>query len=267
MHLLYVYHAQDFDLEFIKNFTINAVKQNKHTRKLYGLDIFWQLMQDSVEVEVEVDVDIDGGDSAGSRSVNAGAEKSDAIVDAGASLCEAKRTDTETKTGVEANVGKCDNDSSIGTDGDKKEKEQKEPIKNNNGTSGMIPIKDSESRKMTTVKETVTKDLFKLVSDDVSDHAHIILKDCLSKFQFRNQRNLYLAKCLDGLTQGRSVVQCLALSESIIGMVPTYHGTRSKTISDMEDTHRVIDKIIDDTKRYVHCGTPVVSYRYIYTCK
>lgn len=48
--------VKDYDLNFIKLFTMNAVKATKGKKKWYGTDVFWQMVQDDFKGDVNEEV-------------------------------------------------------------------------------------------------------------------------------------------------------------------------------------------------------------------
>lgn len=49
-----LHEFQDYDLNFVKHFTINAVKGRRNPNKWYGLSLFWRMVQDDSGVSDEI---------------------------------------------------------------------------------------------------------------------------------------------------------------------------------------------------------------------
>jgi hypothetical protein len=119
-------------------------------------------------------------------------------------------------------------------------------------------------------KETVTKwyglDLFwQMFQDDVKVSPAIatqsasMLKDLLEQNTFETQRAVYLEKCMIGLREGKSVIQCLRVAKTIISMYPNPKPAAQRVAGDFswedliaatETRYGLLNLFVADLKRY-----------------
>jgi ubiquitin C-terminal hydrolase len=86
----------------------------------------------------------------------------------------------------------------------------------------------------------------KEVSSDILTLAATILTDLLREATFVSQRPVYLTKCVEGLREGKAVVQCIEMCKSILLL---YH-QKNMHIQSLETDHSILSLLLNDIVKF-----------------
>lgn len=97
------------------------------------------------------------------------------------------------------------------------------------------------------------------VSPAIATQSASMLKDLLEQNTFESQRAVYLEKCMVGLREGKSVIQCLRVAKTIINMYPAPKPVAQRVATDFswedliaatETRYGLLSLFVADLKRY-----------------
>jgi len=88
----------------------------------------------------------------------------------------------------------------------------------------------------------------------IAAHSLVLLKEMLENPMFESQRFVYLEKCVEGIRNGRSTLQCYRLAKLIISMFPPANKQQALTYTELihklQEKSQILDLVLHDCERY-----------------